>query len=173
MWFFEHLTPKSWVIICWCNSFLSAGFRLSTRCWNHQAAEILLPSSHMCISEVQYWCCWAIRSGLTSVFQFISRVLDGVEVGIQVLPNQTEKTISSRGWLCVLSLKQEGTKRKLLPQSWKFTIVSNILVCWFIWFGTKRASETMRNGPGPKGIFDYSENKPLWPVQLKITHDAE
>lgn len=51
----------------------SPAFRLSP------TLRLLLPFSHRSTSEVQHWR-WMIRSGWQSVFQFIPKVLDQVEI---------------------------------------------------------------------------------------------
>lgn len=58
----------------------------------------LLAFSLKSIIEVSHWC-WVIRPSSKSVFRFIPKVLDGVEVS-QVLPYQTLKTLPLRTWLC-------------------------------------------------------------------------
>ena len=80
----EHLIPKSWALIwSWFHSLHAITAytllrRRSTRCWNIAEGD-LLPFSHKSISEVRHWC-WTIMPGSQSVFQFIPKVFDGVEV---------------------------------------------------------------------------------------------
>ena len=78
-----------------------------------------------------------IRPGSQSAFQFISKVFDGVEVWALCRPVKFFHTDLDKPFLYgprfvregIVMLKQERTFPKLLPQSWKYRIVLNVIVC--------------------------------------------
>ena len=70
----EHLIPKSWALIWSWSPFAAITAstllkRLSTRCWNIAAGTCFHSATRA-----------LVRSDLQSVFQFIPKVFDGVEV---------------------------------------------------------------------------------------------
>ena len=121
----EHLIPKSWPLIwswsplCCYNSQHSSGkaFRYMLEHW----CEVLLPFSHKSISEDGHWC-WEIRPGSQSVFQFIPKVLDGVEVKALCRPDKFFHTGLDKPFLYGPRFVHGGIVM-LLPQSWKHRII--------------------------------------------------
>jgi hypothetical protein len=78
-----------------------------------------------------------VRLGSQSAFQFIPKVFDGVEVRALCRLVKFFHTDLDKPFLYVprfvheviVVLKQERAFPKLLPQSWKHRIVSNVIVC--------------------------------------------
>jgi len=74
---------------------------------------------------------------LQSAFQFIPKVLDGVEVRALCRQVKFFHTDFDKSFLYgshfvqggIVMLKQERAFPKLLPQSWEHRIVENIIVC--------------------------------------------
>ena len=77
------------------------------------------------------------RSGLQSALQFIQKVFDGIEVRALRRPVTFFHTDLNKLFLYgprfvhggIVMLKQERDFPKLLLQSWKHRIVSNVILC--------------------------------------------
>jgi hypothetical protein len=102
------------------------------------------------ISKVEY-CCWTIRPGLQSVFQFILMVLDGVEVqASQVLPYRSPQTISVWTSLCAQGNCHAKTGHGLFQTVATKLEVQNRQECCSVKISLAR---TMKNSPRPLSPF--------------------
>jgi hypothetical protein len=90
----------------------------------------MLPFSHKRISKVGHRC-WVIRPDSQSVFQFIPKVFDVVEVRAMCRSVKFFHTEFDKPFLYgprfvhggIVKLKQERAFSKLLPQNWKHRII--------------------------------------------------
>ncbi len=143
----EHVIPKPWALICCSNSLHSSGFSLCSRCWNLPAGI----SSYLDTKALQRpntGVRWS-GSGSQSMFQFIPKVLDGVEVRALCRPvtwfHQTGKIISGSVRRDIVVLKQEREKNTNCWHKAGITLLSEIPLCAVAW----RFPLTGTRGAGP------------------------